>query len=360
MRGTILLLMALGLIAAGCFGQPEPVENQTNLTNVSDNETNDTTLCTGPVCGADGYTYATDCEAMEAEVTIAYTGECEVISCVDTDDGVDPEKTGTASKGDESHTDYCIDSEQLVEYACLDDDIELATLSCGEGKECKEGRCVETGEPEEPEIEPGCIGPQQPDMLTKGTVVMNGTTYVDTCIDYTTVKDYYCEDNELHSINNQCPPGYGCNQGQCEEQTYACTETDGGKDLFNRGKTIVTRGIITTFSDLDECVDFTMLKEHYCLENGTSKTEDLECGSGYKCVTGVCVESACTETDGGFDIYTVGVTTDREDEEEDKCLDDYHVREYFCEGDDMEYQDKHCGPGYICNNGKCTEGSISS
>lgn len=356
MRGIVLIILALGFVALGCVGeQPEM-----NYSNVSDNVTVDEPPiynCTGPVCGADGNTYHTDCDAMDANITILHTGTCEVEeNCTDSDGDVEPAVRGTVSKGNESHTDYCLDAEQLIEYSCLDNSITMVTVMCGEDEECKDGECITKPEPN---ITIGCTGPIEPDIYIMESVTANGSTYTDTCIEFKTVKDYYCRDNELLSLNHECPPGYGCQEGRCLVFYMECAETDAGNDTLVRGKTTSTKGLLTIFSKWDECIDEGLIEEHYCLENGSAMTEEILCGSGFKCVSDRCVKSKCDETDDGLDIYDAGVTTVDDVEYEDDCRSDYELREYYCYGDDVESVDKNCGKDHICNRGQCVEGSIS-
>jgi len=278
-------------------------------------------------------------------------------NCTDSDGGTEPAVQGTASKGNESHTDYCLDSEQLMEYSCLDNSITMVTVICGEGEECDQGACVSKPEPE-PNIT-GCTGPIEANIYLRESVTANGSVYEDTCIEFKVVKDYYCRDNKLESLNNECPPGYGCQEGRCEVFSMECGETDDGNDTLARGKTTVSKGLLIIFDKWDECVDEGMIIEHYCLENGSAATEELLCGSGLKCVSDRCVRSKCNDTDGGFNIYEEGVVTVNGEEYEDDCRGRDEVKEYYCYGDEMKSDDKLCGTGYICNHGKCVEGSIS-
>jgi hypothetical protein len=352
MRGYILFLL-LGLAAVGCVGE-QPEMNQTNVTeNVTEEPERN---CTGPVCGADGNTYQTDCDAVDAGIAVMHAGPCPEENCTDSDGGVEPAVRGTVSKGDENQTDYCLDSEQLVEYVCLDNYITMTTVLCGEDEECGGGECAARPEPN---ITTGCTGPVEPDIFTKQNVTANGTLYTDACVDYKTVKDYYCRNNKLESLNNECPAGSGCSEGRCVDFAMECTETDAGNDTLIRGKTTATKGFLVLFSKWDECIDEGMLREHYCLENGTAATEDVLCGSGLKCVSDRCVRSKCDDTDGGFDIYEAGTVTFEDEEYDDKCRGREEVIEYYCYGDDVRSDDKLCGEDYICNRGKCVEGSIS-
>jgi hypothetical protein len=356
MRG-IFLVLAIGFILLGCTqAPPEPVPNVTNNTTAPPE-------CEGPVCGSDGNTYTTDCEAEIADVSVLYVGECQ-INCTETDNGVDIEIAGSATRGEVVAHDECIDGSQLLEYTCLDNQIDSVTVQCGPGKECKDSKCVALPPPPvntTPPVNPGCVGPGTYDIHVKGSVVLNGTEYSDTCIEFMVVKDYYCKDDKMEAVNNECPAGYGCTLGACVVQEFVCTETDGGKDLLVKGNTIVSKGIHTSFNKIDECIEVGTIEENYCLENGTAATEELDCGTGFKCVNGKCIESDCSETDGGKDIYNFGTATDVADEEfEDECIDDHKIREYYCFGDDVRDDDIPCGAGYICNSSEdeCVEGSV--
>jgi len=357
MRGYIFLIV-LGLFLAGCT-QPTPPVNDTN-----GSQTPPVEECIGPVCGVDGNTYATDCEAGLAGVEVDYRGECMPgEACTDSDGGMEPEIFGTAQKGAGSSPDSCDADGKLLEYSCGDAGIMQTAYDCGENRSCSEGRCV-TEEPQPPpenETPPaGCQGPSEADVLVASTTTVGGTVYKDECIEFMVVKDYYCKGGKVEAINHECPAGYGCNMGKCEYQTFSCSETDGGMDPAVKGRTLVIKGMNVPFDEIDVCVDTATLKENFCNADGTGSSEEIDCGSGNKCYLGKCVDSDCSETDDGMDIYKKGTTTMDEEEYEDYCLDDYEIREYYCYGDEIKDKLAMCGQGYICshNMDKCIEGSI--
>jgi len=360
MRGILFVFMAGLLLAAGCIGPEEPapgnVSNQSNLTAPVED-------CEGPVCGADNKTYSTDCEAALADVSILHDGECieAVPDCVDSDNGLKPEDAGVAYKGGENFSDYCLDDAQLVEYACVDGNVQMNTVQCGAGKECADGSCSPIPEPENiTEPAKGCTGPIEADIYKPEWVTMDGVRYNDSCVEYTVVKDYYCKDEKMESINHQCPPGYGCEGGKCFQLSVSCIETDSGNDTSVRGKTTVLKGMISTFSGTDECMDEVVLKEYYCLENGSYGVYEGPCPSGTKCLYDRCIQSKCSENDGGVNIFKWGITRNIEGDFEDDCMSDHTIREYSCYGDEVRFDDIDCGDGFICNDDthKCVEGSV--
>jgi hypothetical protein len=364
MRGVLLLLMVAGMLAVGCAGGPGS-GNQTgsNLTNQT-NGTLPVQTCDGPVCGADNFTYATDCEAELAGISVQYQGACVVpaeANCTDSDGGLDSAVLGTVSKGNESQADYCIDSEQLLEYACLDNAMQMATIQCGQNKSCENGQCVpKPSQNTTPPVQAGCSGPTQNDVYRRESVMYNGTGYNDSCVDYSVVKEYYCKGDKLESINNQCPSGYGCTDGQCNWLQMSCTDTDSGNDTSKRGKVTLLKGYLTIGEYTDKCADEGEVREYVCQENGSAVFSDELCPSGTWCFSDRCIPGDCSETDGGSNIYKRGVTSDASGDFEDDCLSDYQVREYYCYGNTATYDDIDCGDDYICNgdSARCVEGSV--
>ncbi len=356
MRGMLFLFLVLA--ASGCLMKPYSgglsAVNNTNNTTVEPVAPPVQRTCLGPVCGADDQTYETDCEAYDARIAILYTGECRSPepSCNDSDDGLKTDVAGAVTKGNETHADYCLDPSQLVEYGCLDNATTMATIQCGEGKGCKDGQCMVKNESAQ-NVSLVCAGLSEPDIYLKQNVTWNGTIYYDVCVDYKSVKDYFCQDQGLASINHECPPGYGCTGGMCTQALMTCIESDAGNDTSVRGKTTVTRGLGTLSEDWDICVDVQSIREYYCLENGTSAYSEFSCGSGKKCMDGRCVKSQCTETDAWRDIYHAGTTHDSSGTYEDNCNGDTVVREYYCYGDTMNSVDLECARGYVCDGGEC-------
>lgn len=352
MRGIILLIF--GILLFGCV---DPDTSNGNTTVIPSGNTSNN--CTGPVCGVDDETYSTDCEADKAQIAVDYAGECgSELECIDSDNGIDMKSAGTTSKGEVSSKDYCVDSKNVVEFLCVENSIVNTTISCGKDELCEDGKCIEEiVQEEQPSTD--CKGPFEPNLSIRETVTVVGMNYTDICVDYKVVKDYYCKDNHLQSINNECAPGYGCKDGICSLMESSCTETDEGKDSKIRGKTTVSRGFFLDQPMIDECVDEGILTEYYCLEDGTMDSEELLCGTGRKCSEGRCVRSECTDSDGGIDPYIRGIVKvgAEEIEYEDNCVNTEKLQEYFCYGDGAQSETIRCEDGYTCSQDECVKES---
>ena len=335
--------------------------------------------CEGPVCGADGNTYGTDCAAEAEGVAVASPGACAV--CNDSDGGVLVNVFGTAAKGSESHDDYCANGSTVAEYSCVENSIVMLSVPCDEGKECQSGKCVSATPPEHIGEESGngtanetpnpganqtlnltgCQGPDAPNVTSKDTVTFNGKEYNDTCADYTTVTDYFCKNNNISSQNNQCDPGSNCNGGKCVRPDLTCTEDDTGNDTSMRSTTLSMRGFTTVYRGTDECVDDGKITEYYCLENGSATSAEILCGNAKKCVSGRCIRSTCNDTDGGINIYVNGTVKSGASNATDDCINDNQIDESYCYGDDIQNEILDCGDGYTCHlfhgSARCEEGS---
>ncbi len=354
MKRTLIVGFLLAMVLAGCIQQTvEPVD-ETNETPVAVAPKD----CFGPVCGVDGRTYETDCLAGEMGVAVAYTGECiKPEICEDSDGGINLAEAGTVTKGENALDDYCGEDGKIYEYSCRENEILLSAMDCPDGTACLEGACVSVAVENQTNatdnVTARCLGPNETDVYTYEVTVFQGIDYEDVCVTATVVKEYYCQNDSLKSINHECPGAYECRDGACMEMEKFCSETDDGANLGKRGNINVVRGINTILDEWDECVDDGSVNEWYCAENGSAILEEMWCGSGKKCKDGRCVNSNCSETDFGFNITVRGEAEGNGDTEKDYCIDDERLREYYCYGDRIISESVICPEGYICEVGAC-------
>ncbi len=365
MKFTVIILpvLVLSLLVFGCLGGSSKTKTNLSMGDNQSAELNNTSstsaeanlsnvsapICSGPVCGSDGQSYITDCDAVKANVSILANGSCveDLSKCNDSDGGVKPELSGITKKGQEVHADYCSSDSRVVEFACVDNTPTPIPMPCGDGQICVDGACIA------PQNNSLCSGPVKPDIYVSDNVTLNGKVYSDTCIIYSTVKDYYCKGTSIDFVTNNCPPGFNCNLGKCEKMSARCTDEDNGTNTSVRAEVVAFVGINKVADNYDSCTDDATLHEYFCDGDNSSASIDLPCGSGFKCLTGRCVKSACSETDGGIDIYVKGTATSSNQTKTDFCTTDNSVREYHCVADDIVYDSFNCGDNYTCVDGQC-------
>jgi|GEM_PF-2621517 len=140
-----------------------------------------------------------------------------------------------------------------------------------------------------------------------------------------------------------------------EEPEPECTESDSGLNKNVKGS-VVANGI--TYDDV--CESEGTLREYFC--SGTEVSSNLvDCGEGFECSQGACVESEeeeveepdCVETDSGRDYTTSGTLTYKWSDYVDTCQGNYDMIEYYCEDDKMKQENHHCDVGQRCVDGAC-------
>lgn len=186
-----------------------------------------------------------------------------------------------------------------------------------------------------------CEGPAQADIFSASSVRYGGEIYDDQCVQWNTVKKYYCKnDGSAGNSNFNCPAGYWCMHGACVEFVGSCTDSD-GNNTAARGYVSVVSAPLASQMKYDKCEDEGMVREWVCSEEEGIELL-LECGSGFKCANGRCVKSGCAETDGGFEPMIFGETTVNDETFYDRCVDDEILREYYCYGDGIRHKDVKC------------------
>lgn len=138
---------------------------------------------------------------------------------------------------------------------------------------------------------------------------------------------------------------YYCSGGSC---SYTVTAT---KDCDNYD---ICSGICNpSTGDIER-------NDSYVIQNSNTCTWTWA-GVVYDC------SDTCSDSDGGINLDSKGTVTDEElcssptqtscpvSTYTDYCIDNTHIREYYCSGNDYAYEDLYVGNGYLCTNGKRIE-----
>jgi|GEM_PF-2359356 len=205
-------------------------------------------------------------------------GKCKVTSmCDESDDGDDEYEKGTTTY-EGSYTDYCYDSETVLEYFCDGDySVDHDEIDCSSGYECEDGQCVPSDECDETD--------DGEDEYEKGTTTYNGESQSDSCYDGNTVLEYFCDGS--HSMDDttiDCLEDYVCVDGECVE--VSCTDSDDGEDYGTAGTVTYSEGDDDeTYSD--DCLDDYILNEWYC-DGYYPMNVTYNCSSG--CSADACLD----------------------------------------------------------------------
>lgn len=200
------------------------------------------------------------------------------------------------------------------------------------------------------EIQKKCIGPSNlTDINTSGNATYDSLLYQDECVSWDTVRKFYCEGDLLRTVIVNCPPGYWCRKGACEKFVGSCFDSD-GNNLSTKGYVDLVVSPVASKREYDECVDDVEIHEWVC-EDGNATQLTLACPSGTKCVEGKCVKSRCSETDGGNNPLTFGITKNDLEERNDACIGEKTLQEYYCAGDNIQSTLVKCEDE--CIDGSC-------
>jgi len=156
-----------------------------------------------------------------------------------------------------------------------------------------------------------------------------------------------------------------CLNGVASSETLPCPvgyECQGGRcnklscSDSDGGIIETTKGTVVSgsSSQTDSCADASTVKEYYC-SNGSISSKNIACGSGKSCVDGACVEKPCADTDSGKDPLKAGTVTKGTDTYSDSCYDSQNVREYYCDAGAVKDEKISCQSGYSCSDGKCAQ-----
>lgn len=143
------------------------------------------------------------------------------------------------------------------------------------------------------------------DLYTQGTITdMFDNTFTDNCTGPYTLNEYWCQEGMSYDLGwFDCPNG--CSDGACVyegedkpdplEEDTKCSDTDKGKNYYEKGTLTTLRGI----SQTDVCIDKTTLTEFWCAEGTSYTAQQYDCPQG--CDDGACVGSE-SEPDDSEDI----------------------------------------------------------
>jgi len=213
---------------------------------------------------------------------------------------------GSCSKGEgECNKDSdCCDSSECGKDGLDDDEEWTGTRKCSESKnsilgeylewDCKAGKCKSDTDWDIWEsCQSGYVCDNQKckkssdfcndddgtDIYKKGTVYDNSGSYKDYCKDNNYVYEYSCKNVKHYKTSYNCE--FGCSDGKCKQEEEKCYDSDGGKNIFNKGYVLDKWG-----KHYDSCSDDKNIREYYCVGQMAAT-----CPSGYICSDGACIIS---------------------------------------------------------------------
>lgn len=156
-----------------------------------------------------------------------------------------------------------------------------------------------------------------------------------------------------HTYKNACLAGKAnvsvASQGACK----ACSDSDGGKDIFEPSNASDATG-----EYLDACAGDKTVEERFC-DNGSVRSAVVPCPEGYTCGSGACVSAPCVDSDGGINEDVFGSVSSGGATVSDACKDSDAVSEYYCEDGKAASKDILCGTGMACVSGRCVKAACT-
>lgn len=261
--------------------------------------------------------------------------------CSDSDNGLSYDILGTVTIGSNSYSDSCQSPSNLIEYSCEGSNMKQTMISCGVGVSCQSGACIQ--------FSGVCTDSDATDEYDLGqTIQYNGGVVAqsksDLCLDNTTIKEFFCDGNNIQFKSLPCPPATICNSGLCRP---LCEDHDYGVQSHAASYVSDQNG-----SYYDFCSTPSLLSEYVCNGN-VAATTSVTCS--VLCKDGRCYEEnelTCKESNGGKTVaIMIGATT--LDSATDSCVDYMTKKDYKCAGSKINYVSVPCDSDEFCSQGKC-------
>ncbi|MFH1786001.1 MAG: hypothetical protein ABH842_06245 [Candidatus Micrarchaeota archaeon] len=294
---------------------------------------------------------------MMCQVTgVCQNGACTTSSpttCTETDGGKDELVKGTTTDSTGSNTDYCTPFGGLNEYYCDNGQMKSDVLMCSVGT-CQNGVCTTSSPATCTETD------NQQDINNFGSVTDNTGTYSDSCLDSSTVEEWYCGiDNLAKRTQLTCATGWSCLGGECI--MTMCSDGD-GSDLnllyADTDPSIYTASSASDYtgSYQDSCSSPNNLDEFFC-DSTSNLAQAYQAWCTFGCTNGACIQlqiQSCTDSDGGPDEFTFGTTTDLMNTYQDTCAGPQILTEYYCTGPNGAATPTTITCPVLCMNGQCS------